>query len=148
MSVILVLALSTFGCDPGIDYVPKDWAATNGQRTKTFGPLEIQIDRLGGLIGAKWLNPEIVIRNHGKSPAVVKSITLKANGSEYVARPFYEKQKVWETVPPNEMRKIEPAWEFDRPISAILKDPVDLILMIKIENEITEITIPMVKDVR
>jgi hypothetical protein len=58
------------------------------------------------------------------------------------------KQKEWEAVPPNEMRKIVPSWEFEKPIYAILKDPVVLVLVIKIESESREIKIPMAKDVR
>jgi hypothetical protein len=88
--IILSLALLSVGCDPGIHYIPKDWAATDGHRIKAFGPVEIQIERLGGLIGDKWLNPEIVIRNRGKTPVVVEKIILDSNDSEYLAKPFYE----------------------------------------------------------
>jgi hypothetical protein len=137
-------ALLSFACDSAIEYSPKDWTNSNGGRfSKSFGLIDVEITRLGGIIGKKHLLPELTLHNHSQSPAVIEHIILKANGAEYVGRPFGDAD--WETVPPNETRKITLEFELGKPLLEVLNGPVDLNLTIKIGNERTEINVPMVK---
>jgi hypothetical protein len=99
--------------------------------------------RIGGLIGETWLQPEITVTNHAKSPAVIDRAVLKANGLEHIARPFGDKK--WVTISPGESKRIDITWEFDKPIYEILKDPVELDLTIELGGDDTEIKIPMTK---
>lgn len=140
----ILAALLCFACDPGIEYSPKDWKKSDDRRfSNSFGLLDVEITPVGGIIGNEHLIPEVTLHNRSKSPAVIESAILKANGAEYVARPFGEAS--WETVPPNETRKITVEWELGRPLYEVLKDPVELNLTIKVGGERADIKIPMVK---
>ena len=140
----IFVAVFSLGCDPAIEYSPKDWAKSEERKfSKTVGLLEVEITEVGGLIGLEHLIPEVTLHNRAKSPAVIESAILKANGAEYAARPFGEAS--WEIVPSNETRKITLEWELGRPLYEVLKDPVEINLTIKVGNERTEIRIPMVK---
>ena len=140
----IFVALFSLACDPGIEYSPKDWAKSEERKfSKKVGLIEVEIAPVGGLIGNKDLSPELTVHNRAKLPAVIESAILKANGAEYVARPFGDAS--WWTVPSNETRKITLEWELGRPLYEVLKDPVEINLTIKIGDERTEIRIPMVK---
>ena len=144
-SIILSLlaALLSSACDPGIDYSPKDWSNANEYNfIRKFGPIDLEIARVGGFIGSRSMMPAVVIHNHAKSPAVIERAILKANGLEYAAQ---SSGKGWEPVPPDSARHTVLYWTFDKTIEEILKDPVEITLTIKIGDERTEIRIPMVK---
>jgi hypothetical protein len=142
--LVILVALLSFGCDPVIEYGPKDWAKSDdGRFSKTVGLIDVEITPVGGIIGNEHLIPEVILRNRSKAPAVIESAILKANGGEYVARSFGEPS--WEIVPPNETRRITLEWELGKPLYEVLKDPVELHLTLKVGNERTEIRIPMVK---
>jgi len=140
----MLVALFSLACDRAIEYRPKDWAKSEERRfSKTVGLIEVEITPVGGLIGKEDLIPELTLHNRAELPAVIDSAILKANGAEYVARPFGEGS--WEIVPSHETRKITLEWELGKPLSEVLKDPVEINLTIKVGNERTEIRIPMVK---
>ena len=140
----IFVALFSLACDPAIEYSPKDWAKSEERRfSKTVGLIDVEIAPVGGLIGNEHLIPEVRLHNRGTLPAVIESAILKANGAEYVARPFGEAS--WRTVPSNETRRITVEWELGRPLYEVLKDPVEIILTIKVGDERTEIRMPMVK---
>jgi hypothetical protein len=144
----MALVISIFACDPGINYDPKDWASADYKFSKSFGQMDVEMPSLGGLIGRKWLMPEMTFRNRGKSPAVLESALLKAHGSEYPAKPFGEGETHWEPIPPGETRRLGLNWDFEQPIYEILKDPVSLTLTVKVGDERTQIDIPMIKSSR
>jgi hypothetical protein len=140
----MFVALLSFACDPGIEYSPKDWMKSDDRRfSKSFGLIDVEITPVGGIIGNEHLIPEMKLHNRAKAPAVIENAILKANGAEYVVRPFGEAG--WEIVPPNETRKITLEWELGKPLYEVLKDPVELDLIIKVGNEQTEIKVPMIK---
>lgn len=140
----MFVALFSLACDRAIEYRPKDWAKSAERRfSKTVGLIELEITPIGGLIGREYLMPEMTLHNRAELPAVIESAILKANGAEYVARPFGEVS--WEIVPSHETRKITLEWELGKPLYEVLKDPVEIKLTIKVGNERTEIRIPMVK---
>jgi len=145
--LIFLAALLITACDPGLHYQPKDWSRKESPWfAKSFGGLEIEITDMGGLIVNETLLPEMKIYNRAGSPATLERAILKAGGTEYVGKPSGEREKVWESVPPNETRRLTMYWKFDKPIYEILKDPVELVLMVKIGDELKEISIPMVKE--
>jgi hypothetical protein len=90
-----------------------------------------------------YLLPSLTIHNRTKSTIVVLNARLKANNSEYIAKPWG--QDSWEIVSPNETSKITLIFELNKPLGMVLKDPVELNLVIKAANEINEISIPMTK---
>lgn len=142
ISILLVAA-----CDPGIHYEPSGWDKTSrGRWVKSYGLIEIETGDMGGLIGETWLDPEISLRNLGKSPAIIESAILKTEDAEYPARsPQYEWGK-WE-VAGGENKRLDLEWEFERakPIYKVLKGSVEIILRIKVGDERIEVKIPMAK---
>jgi hypothetical protein len=140
------LALLCSACDPGISYTPKDWANANYSYSRSFDEIDVEMPRLGGLIGHKWLIPEVSIRNRSKSAATLERVVLRANGSEYLAKPASpEGMAGWEAIPSGATRRVTLDWEFDRQIYEILKDPVALRMSFKIGSEEKVIDVPMVR---
>ena len=142
--LIVVLILFFCSCDPGIHYQPKENAGMR-QWAKSVGLLDIQMTDIGGLIGETWLAPEMTIHNRAKSAAVIEEATLRTKEGEYKGKPFREGESKWAIVPANEKQTIVLYWEFDNPIHKVLKDPVELRLRIRVDNDLTEIDIPMMK---
>jgi hypothetical protein len=131
-------------CDPGISYSPTNWSRTDEVRfSKSFGLLDITLRPIGGLIGNKDITPEISISNRSKLPAIVEKAVLRANGLEHVAQPFGDTK--WVTISSGDNRRIDIKWEFETYIDEILKDPVEIDLIIKLGDEETEVKIPMAK---
>ena len=140
----MFVAFLNIACDPAIRYSPRDWTKSDEHRfSKTVGLIDIQITDVGGIIGNDHLIPEVTVHNRAKSSAVIESATLKANGSEYVALPLGEAG--WQIILPSETRKITLDWELGKPLYDVLKDPVEIHLIIRVGNERTELNIPMVK---
>ncbi|HEX8177230.1 MAG TPA: hypothetical protein VF543_19230 [Pyrinomonadaceae bacterium] len=145
--LILLASLLITACDRGIYYQPKDWTKEEHPWfTKSFGQLDIKITDLGGLISQDHFIPEVMIHNRVKSPIFLERAILKANGAEYSAHPFGEPS--WESVPPNETRRLALYFDFGKGIYEILKDPVEMTLMLRVGDEQRDISIPMVKLVR
>ncbi|MFL6230455.1 MAG: hypothetical protein ACJ741_16915 [Pyrinomonadaceae bacterium] len=143
---LIAVALLCSACDPGVSYTPKDWANANYSYSRSFDELDVEMPRLGGLIGRKWLTPEVSIRNRGKYPATLERVVLKANGSEYPAKPASpEGVSGWEGIQPGATRRVTLDWEFDRPIYEILKDPVALRMSFKVGSEEKVIDVPMLR---
>ena len=146
MSLMLLIMIA---CDPGIHYEPKDWTrVSQGRWSKTFGQIDVETSDLGGLIGETWLNPELSIRNRSKSLAVVESAVLKTGDAEYIAGPPRYDWGKWE-VAPGATQRLDLEWRFEeeKPIYKVLKDPVEMILKVKVGDERVEVIIPMGKSV-
>jgi hypothetical protein len=144
--VILFLLISIFGaaCDSVIYYQPKDWTKEEHPWfTKSFGDFDIKITDIGGITIEDSIIPEITIHNRGKSTAILEGALLKAGGKEYSAHPFGN--KAWEAVPSNETRRLALEIEFSKSIDKILKDPIEIILVLKIGEESKKVSIPMIE---
>ncbi len=136
ITALLILFLNS-ACDPGIRYEPKGWNKVSESRwSKSFGQIDVETGGLGGLIGETWLNPEISIRNRAKSQAVVERAVLKTGDAEYAAPPPSYEWGKWE-VPPGGTQRLDLEWEFenDKPIYKVLKDPVEVILRVRVGAE-------------
>lgn len=138
------MMLLRVACDPGIGYSPKNWTKIDEHHfSKNFGLFELEINPLNGLIGSSYLMPEVTIHNHAKSSIVIMNAVLKANNFEYIASPFGQENR--EIIPPNQTRKITLIFELNKSLYKVLKDPVELNIKIKVENDQIELNIPMVK---
>jgi hypothetical protein len=142
---ILLLACSLLAaCDRGIYYQPRDWTKEDHPWFgKSFDQLDIKITQVGGLIVQDHFIPEVMIHNRAKSTIALERALLKSNGHEYSAHPFGEPN--WEVVPPNATRRLALYFEFGKSIEEILRDPVELSLILNNGTGRNEISIPMVK---
>jgi hypothetical protein len=143
LSIILVV-ICTLACDAGVCYDPKDWTKIDEHNfSKTFGLIDIEINPLSGLTGSSYIMPVITIHNRAKLPVVITGSVLKANDSEYIAKPF--SKGGWEIVPSNETKKITMVFELNKSLGNTLKNSVELNITIKVGSELNEINIPMIK---
>ena len=142
--IALVAPLLICGCDPILEYSPKQWSKSDERKfSNSFELLDVTITPLGGISGSQELLPELTIHNRANSPAVIENVVLKSNGTEYAGHPFGKKS--WEPIPPNETVKNTLEWQLGKPIYQVLKDPVNLNITIKVGEQRTEISIPMSK---
>jgi len=146
--VSLLVGVSLFllcACDPGIAYRPGGWSSTQQNRwSNTFEKIEIEIPELGGLIGTESLMPEMTVHNHADSVVILESAVLKTRLSDYAARPT-EYEKNWQPIPPGGKGVMTLLLEFNKPISEVLKDPVELRLKFRIGKQETELSVAMEK---
>jgi hypothetical protein len=146
----LLLVLTGLSCDPGYYYVPKDWTRTDGKHfSKNFDSFDITISDLGGLVGTTYLMPEVIIENRTKSPFVLTDGLLKANGRVYTAKWTEQNYKNgWDPIPGGEKRNLELSFDLNKPVNEVLKGEVELVLSVRVENEVKEINIPFVEESR
>lgn len=130
--------------DPVIYYHPKDWAKDdNTWFTKSYENFDIKITDMGGITINDHLIPEAIIYNRSKLPLTLERVILNSGGTEYTAHPFGEKS--WETIPPNDSRRLASEFEFNKSIDKTLKNPVEMTLILKNEKETFKLAIPMVE---
>lgn len=147
-SLILLFILSILACDPGTHYIPKDWTRTSGIKfSKTFESFDIEISSIGGLIGSTYLGSEVTIHNRTKSPIIIESGLLKANGSIYTAEWTEQNYKDgWDPVPAGQTLKLPIVFFLKKPLYKVLEGHVELKLNLRVENKVKEVIIVFVKE--
>ena len=144
---LLSLALITSSCDPGIEYKPKNWQQKDEQHfINNYEVFDLAISRIGGLIGSEILLPEGEIYNRGKSANKFKieRAILKANGKEYVGEQNFLYNNEIKAIKSNESQHFSLYFKLEKSISEVLKEPVELNLLVVIGDQSKEVTIPLV----
>lgn len=151
--IILFLQFSLFISSCGIPapygdsviyYKPKDWVKKEYPwYTKSYEELTLKITEMGGVTLKRDLIPELIINNQGGNTVILEQAILKTGNAEFSARPFGG--ETWEKIPANETRRLSLEFNFNSTIEDELKDPVEIILVLENGNDVTKISIPMIK---
>jgi len=121
--LVLLAALITSGCDPGIMFIPQDWEKVGPYRFgKSFGPIEIEMNRAGGLIGESWFDPHFSARNRGNEVISFQKIYLVAGDERYDS---ITRNKAELTLKPHEVHELSTQWEFSngKYLSQVFRKP-------------------------
>ena len=134
----LFLALLVSACDPGFRLQPKGWqAVADGEWVKRLDDFEIHTHGIKGLIGATSIEPDLRIYNNTKS-ITVESAELRTAEERFNAE-IYDSHPI----PPSPSGYHLPiSWKAG---PKVLGDHCEIILTLKVDREVRQITIEYVK---
>jgi hypothetical protein len=121
ITLLLVTAVVTLGCDPGVRYLPRQWVAERPHRWKfenedfravMFAP--------GNLIGAKSMTPEPEVENLRDQPLVFERATISTGEKTYVGHFGAGNRVDVRTVGVGEIKRVPMYFNFDQPIADAL----------------------------
>jgi len=115
-SLVLAAVLVTAACDPGISFRPNGWKEVSPNKwSNTFGDIEVETERIGGLIGSSYVGSEIRIINHSAETLIITKAVLKVHEKEYESRRLPSRG-----FNPGELRRLDIA--FDLPTNKTISD--------------------------
>ena len=136
LSVSLPLLVSA--CDPGFRLQPKGWQpVADDEWVKRFDDFEIHTRGIKGLIGAASIEPDLRIYNNTKSISV-ESAELRTADQRLSAEIYHRG-----AIPPSTSGYHLPISWKARP--KVLGDHCEIILTLKVDREVRQITIEYVK---
>jgi hypothetical protein len=147
--VVSVAAILIAGCDPGIAYKPANWKhLRNFEFTNKYDGFDLELRGFQGFIGSKGdiTEGEILNTENQIQKIYVERAVLKANNIEYVGAPNYRNENTIHDTQPNGRQHFSILWNFDKSLYEVLKEPVELSLVIKRGSSSQEILIPMVEN--
>jgi hypothetical protein len=108
-------------------------AGNQDQWTKKFDGFELQTNRIAGLIGEWWIDPQLAIST-GSQPVTIESIELQTAKGIYPAK-IKDQSKVFPARSNHEMLSV--SWRFseDTPASDIMGDSGRILFQLKVGSE-------------
>lgn len=148
---LLLMLFSFFiltGCDPGIEYNPSGWTKIrNYEFAKTYDGFDVEMRGFHGLIGEKYyiLDAEILNTGQDSTKLYVESAVLNADGKDYTGSPNYRIDGEIKIRASNQCQHFNIVWDFPKQLFEVLRDPVELRLVVKRGSKSSQISIPMLQ---
>lgn len=145
--IILISILLSVACDPGLEYNPSGWQRKgNYNFINNYSGFDLELRGFHGLIGEKnyILEGEIYNREKTAKKFYIEKAVLKANGEEYIGEPNNRNENEIKITKPNESQHFGIYWDFKKPLYKVLKEPLELYLIVKNGDQSNEISIPMI----
>ncbi|MGH9368876.1 MAG: hypothetical protein ACRD3M_14520 [Thermoanaerobaculia bacterium] len=140
------MALAAGACASLVDYRPRDWRATGERRWgATVDELDIETQGLVGSSGSRRLAPELTIHNTSLAAAVVTGGRIETGVGVFSSDAATPQQEASRTITPGETRRVTLSFRLDRPVEAVLVDPVTLTVTLRTASGTREVSIPMRK---
>lgn len=147
-----ILTLLTFSCDPGIEFNPSDWQRKGKYDfTNNYNGFDIEFRGIKGLVGQRNSITEGNIFNREKiaKKLYIEKAILKTNGKEYIGEPNHRNENEIKIIKPNESQHFSIYWDFgNNSLNDVLKEPVELFLVVQNGEKSTQISIPMISSTK
>lgn len=138
VAVLVVLG----ACDPAFDYRPVNLRSTDdGRWIADVGDVEIQADSLGGFISSTGLIPTFDLVNRSGAQASIEGAELIIGDESYPADLPGAGELRWRSVNPGESGSISLHWEFDRSAIEVLGEQPELLIDLRIGEELRRVEI-------
>lgn len=108
------------------------------------GGVSLTMRPIGGLIGEKWLYPDIEAKNQTAVAVTIESATLQCGHVSYPADSV-GLSGAKNLLAPGEARKLGLQWRFEKPIGHVLNPPVSILLTLRVGDDTQAVAIPMTR---
>lgn len=106
--------------------------------------LLISMESLGGLTGQHYAYIGMTIENEAKASLVTaNSIILKSGADSYQAKIACKNAVCTQDIKPGEEGRFAVWWDFDKALVEVLKEPILLVLDLRIDGKTSVIQIPL-----
>ena len=138
------MVVGALGCDPGVNYRPKNWAPVDGYHWQaTIEGVCIAMRPIGGLVGETWLDPDIVVTNGSRSVVNIEAARLQCDRTIYAAQSVGIVGR--SSLLPGESGRLYARWRFDKPIGKVLKAPVSMWMALRVGADTISVPIAMTR---